>query len=802
MKKNEELKDRYMDELLREEARGKAVQEKLLEAVGAAIDEEEGGRVLSASPKKSSRAPWAWAALLAVSAAGVLGYLAGEKGGRFTSTTEPLAEDFTVMRTRDLAARTQALAVLDQELRTQEEIVEEKRKVLDTIVQAGGIPYVEGSRVGSIGESEQGSSLSAERQLHEGMLEKQQLQRMKLQGLAQRGSLEIPRDGDLALNEIVKPTMREESVGRKPKPSVPGSSLADSIASTTPSAVKTEFGYEFSDVGDGDGGGGFLPPQEMPLIVGQDAAKKPYTLDEQHQLLADLERAQTIDADRVREMRDELKSMGRERNRLQPALESTNESYNPLVDQVWTASLDEPLSTFSVDVDTASYTNIRRMLNAGQRVPVDAVRVEECINYFDYNYAGPEDGRPFATQVDLATCPWAEGHLLLKVGLRGQEIPAHLRPASNLVFLIDVSGSMQNSEKLPLVVESMKVLVEELDERDRVSIVVYAGAEGVVLDPTTITADGRGALLNSLNKLRAGGSTNGGAGIKRAYEIAQENFVKKGVNRVILCTDGDFNVGTTGQDDLVQLVKSRAQKGVFLSVLGFGTGNINDAMLESITNDGNGTYYYIDSRREGRKVFLEDLTGTLVTIAKDVKLQLEFNPAKVQHYRLIGYANRKLKKEDFNNDSVDAGDIGAGHTVTALYEIVPVGSKSPVRAEVDALKYQADGEIPAVRKRPVVQSKEWLTVKLRYKLPDEDVSTKIEVPVVGVPIPWTDEGADFHLAAGVALFGMKLRDSEYVGKADWSLVTELAKKGQGNDIHGHRSEFLELVRKCGGRMKE
>jgi Ca-activated chloride channel family protein len=385
----------------------------------------------------------------------------------------------------------------------------------------------------------------------------------------------------------------------------------------------------------------------------------------------------------------------------------------------------------------------------------------------------------------------------MRVGIKGMEVPNHKRPVSNLVFLIDVSGSMQDSTKLPLLVESMKILVEELDQRDRVSMVVYAGAEGVVLNPTQIDEDGRGALLAALNQLRSGGSTNGGAGIKRAYQLAEENFVEGGVNRVILATDGDFNVGTTSQGDLVRLVKERAGKGIYLSVLGFGSGNLNDGMLEAITNDGNGNYYYIDSQKEGRKVFLQNLTGTLVTIAKDVKIQVDFNPAKVQAYRLIGYANRILRDEDFNNDKVDAGDIGAGHTVTALYEIVPVGAPMPPIGGVDASKFDAPA---APDPAPAgAAHKELLWVKLRYKHPDGDKSKLLEAPVADETEAWAAAGEDFQFAAGVALFGMKLRDSQYANDAGWDLVKTLGGNGSKRDVHGYRAEFLTLVDKLAAR---
>jgi Ca-activated chloride channel family protein len=463
------------------------------------------------------------------------------------------------------------------------------------------------------------------------------------------------------------------------------------------------------------------------------------------------------------------------------------ERYGQLVDQPWKTPWQAPLSTFSVDVDTASYTNIRRMLRDGSSVPKDAVRLEECLNYFDYGYAPPVRGGPFTVHVDLATCPWQERHLLAKIGIKGREVNNNNRPPSNLVFLIDVSGSMNSPDKLPLLVESMKTLVEELDERDTVGIVVYAGSAGTLLEPTRVEGEDRKRIVAALDRLSAGGSTAGAAGIRGAYELAARQYRKDGVNRVILATDGDFNVGTSSQGALVDLVKEQAKSGVFLSVLGFGTGNLNDGMMEAITNDGNGKYFYIDSKREGRKVFLQNLSGTLVTIAKDVKLQVEFNPAKVAAYRLIGYANRILRDEDFNDDKVDAGDIGAGHTVTALYEIIPVGVELPAVGGVDPLKYQA----PAGRNAS--DSPEWMTVKLRYKKPDGDQSSLLTVPVAAEPTDWRQASPDYVFAAAVALFGEKLRESDKINGASWQDLGVLVMRGTGTDRHGHRSEFLELV---------
>jgi Ca-activated chloride channel family protein len=468
------------------------------------------------------------------------------------------------------------------------------------------------------------------------------------------------------------------------------------------------------------------------------------------------------------------------------------ENYGPLVDQPWKSPWQEALSTFSIDVDNASYTNLRRMIQEGRTVPADAVRIEECLNYFDYKYEGPKGDGPFAVHGDLATCPWKPGHLLARVAIKGKEIPNNARPASNLVFLVDVSGSMQSADKLPLLKRSMRVLIDQLDERDRVGMVVYAGTEGVVLEPTLLDERGKSQAIQALEKLEAGGSTNGGAGIKRAYEMARKYLVAGGTNRVILASDGDFNVGTTGQGDLVSLVKKGAGEGVSLSVLGFGTGNLNDSMMEAITNDGNGNYFYVDNDGEARRVFLQKLSGTLVTIAKDVKIQVEFNPGKVKAYRLIGYANRILRHEDFNNDRVDAGDIGAGHTVTAFYEIVPDGVAMPDTGVVDALRYQR----PAGK--DAVASEDWFTLKLRHKHPEGDASSLIETPVKGEAGAWERAGNDFRFASGVALFGMKLRQMPDVAEVPWSKVEAIAKPALAEDPEEQRSEFIGMVRKVGG----
>ena len=448
---------------------------------------------------------------------------------------------------------------------------------------------------------------------------------------------------------------------------------------------------------------------------------------------------------------------------------------------------DHPLSTFSIDVDTASYAVVRKMLKEGRLPPKDAVRIEEMINYFNYDYAAPTDGKPFAAHMQVAECPWEPEHHLVRVALKGEVIPAEERPALNLVYLLDVSGSMSGGNRLPLVKRAMITLVSQLDERDRVAIVVYAGAAGVVL-PSTSGANDQ-AIIEALDRLNAGGSTAGGAGIKMAYKIAREQFVEGGVNRVILCTDGDFNVGLNQTGDLQKLIEKQAKSGVQLTVLGFGMGNYKDDTLETLSNKGNGNYAYIDDFKEARKVLVDDMLGTLVTIAKDVKIQVEFNPAYVEGYRLVGYENRMLKKEDFNNDNVDAGEIGAGHTVTALYEIVPTGKTVPGEVPaVDPLKY-------AVSRTAVAEpSVELLTLKVRHKEPDGDVSTKNEYPLASSALETSDPDQDFRFATAVAAFGLWLREPEFREKLMIGEVLELATSGKGTDPHGYRSEFIQLVR--------
>jgi len=448
---------------------------------------------------------------------------------------------------------------------------------------------------------------------------------------------------------------------------------------------------------------------------------------------------------------------------------------------------DHPLSTFSIDVDTASYSNMRRFLSQGNRPPADAIRIEELINYFTYNYAPPTNKAPFAAHIESATCPWQPEHRLVRIGLKGKVLAPAERPALNLVFLIDVSESMRDANKLPLVKNALKALLQQLDERDRIAIVVYAGASGLVLESTSAADQQR--ILDALDRLRAGGSTNGGAGIDLAYQTALTNFHNEGVNRVILCTDGDFNVGRIQTGDLIRDVETKANDGVFLSVLGFGMGNYKDSTLEQLADKGNGNYAYIDTYSEARKVLVEQMTGTLITIAKDVKIQVEFNPERVAGYRLIGYVNRMLKKEDFNDDKQDAGEIGAGHTVTALYEVVPAGQPVNRTPDVDSLKYQSD-KIPG----QATATEEMLTMKLRFKQPDAATSTNVEYPFIDDDQRFGEASEDFRFAASVAGLGMLLRDSQHHGGLTYDNIIDWSSNAQGKDPYGYRREFTTLVR--------
>lgn len=444
----------------------------------------------------------------------------------------------------------------------------------------------------------------------------------------------------------------------------------------------------------------------------------------------------------------------------------------------------EPLSTFSIDVDAASYTNTRRMINNGQLPPTDAVRIEEFINYFSYDYSQPTNDAPFSIDTEYAPCPWNKKHQLLHVGLQGKRIPFSQISAMNLVFLIDVSGSMSNANKLPLLKKSLTLLTNQLRDNDQISIVVYAGAAGVVLEPTS----DKTKIINSLERLNAGGSTAGGAGIKLAYKLAKDNFIEEGINRVIIATDGDFNVGASSDEDMTQLIEDKRDDGIFLTALGFGMGNYKDSKMEAIADKGNGNYFYIDNLSEARKTLVTELDGTLYTIAKDVKIQIEFNPANVKAYRLIGYVNRKLNKEDFNNDKKDAGELGAGHTVTALYEIIPAGSNEDINGSVDELRYKKPTKVVET----IIATNEVALVKLRYKRPKED-SSNLLTKVVSTKIN-KNISSSFQFSSAVAAYGMLLSKSDYSNGVSYSTIVEWANKSKGNDPEGYRSEFIQLVK--------
>jgi Ca-activated chloride channel family protein len=473
----------------------------------------------------------------------------------------------------------------------------------------------------------------------------------------------------------------------------------------------------------------------------------------------------------------------RQLDRLSPGTDSPNEEQyasveeNPFVDV-----LSNPQSTFAVDVDTASYSNLRRLIRQGVRPEKGAIRLEELVNYFPYSYPEPVDAHPFSVSTEIAGCPWNAEHQLVRVAIQGKSIAMEDRKACNLVFLLDVSGSMQAPVKLPLVKAAMKLLVEQLRPSDRVAIVVYAGASGLVLDSTAISESH--LILNALDSLSAGGSTNGGAGIELAYKIAKDHFVPGGVNRVVLCTDGDFNVGTTSESALVDLIQTEAQKNVYLSVLGFGTGNIKDSTMEKLADRGNGNYAYIDSLLEARKILIDQIGGTLVTIAKDVKTQLDFNPQFVSAYRLLGYENRILANADFRDDSKDAGEIGAGHRVTAFYELVPVGSKTTV---------EASRKSEFVESQPSGDSSTMLTVNMRYKDPGATVAKEFQLRHTRSDTI-TKPSNDFMFASSVLAYGMLLRKSEHSGDLNWEWVIKTAESHRGDDKNGLRSEFIQLAK--------
>lgn len=469
--------------------------------------------------------------------------------------------------------------------------------------------------------------------------------------------------------------------------------------------------------------------------------------------------------------------------RQQQPIAVDQEDYENFIENQFETPKAAPLSTFSIDVDNASYTNIRRFINNGQTVPKDAVRIEEMMNFFKYNYPQPKDSNPFSITTEYSDCPWNTKHQLLKIGLQGKIIPTDDLPASNMVFLIDVSGSMGQSNKLPLLKQSLKILVNELRKEDKVAIVVYAGAAGLVLPPTS--GDDKTTIINALENLNAGGSTAGGAGIELAYKIAQENFIKDGNNRVILATDGDFNVGSSANTDMQTLIEEKIKTGVFLTCLGYGMGNYKDSKMEILANKGNGNYAYIDNMQEANRFLSKEFKGSMFAIAKDVKIQIEFNPKHVQSYRLIGYENRKLRPEDFKNDAIDAGELGSGHTVTALYEIIPTGVES--NFSQPELKYTA------VKNDTSAYSDELATIKFRYKKPDGDNSIEMAQVIANKTTAIQLASDDLKFSAAVAWFGLKLRDSKLISNKATKDIITLASQGLSKDPEGYKAEFIRLV---------
>ncbi|AIJ38283.1 vWA domain-containing protein [Flavobacterium psychrophilum] len=462
-----------------------------------------------------------------------------------------------------------------------------------------------------------------------------------------------------------------------------------------------------------------------------------------------------------------------------------NEDYNSWIENPFESPKTAPLSTFSIDVDNASYTNIRRLINNGQKVPKDAVRVEEMINFFKYQYPQPKDNHPFSITTQYSDCPWNSKRKLVQIGLQGKNIPTNDLPASNLVFLIDVSGSMNADNKLPLLIESLKILVEQLRKQDKVAIVVYAGAAGLVLPPTA--GNEKQTIINALEKLNAGGSTAGGAGIELAYKTAQENFIKDGDNRVILATDGDFNVSSTSDSAMQTLIEDKRESGVFLTCLGYGMGNYKDSKMEILADKGNGNYAYIDNIQEANRFLGKEFKGSMFAIAKDVKIQIEFNPKHVQSYRLIGYENRKLRPEDFKNDAIDAGELGSNHTVTALYEIIPIGTNSDFYNQTSDLKYT---------KTEVTDNNyndELATIKFRYKKPDAQKSIEMVQIIENKSTVLENATNDLKFATAVAWFGLKLRDSKLIANKSSEDIKKLARLGLSNDLDGYKAEFIRLV---------
>ncbi|MDN3692217.1 VWA domain-containing protein [Chryseobacterium tructae] len=470
--------------------------------------------------------------------------------------------------------------------------------------------------------------------------------------------------------------------------------------------------------------------------------------------------------------------------KIQKAIDYNSEEYTALVENPFELTKKQPLSTFSIDVDNASYSNIRRMINYGRKVDKDAVRVEEMLNYFKYNYPQPEKNQPFSINTEYGDAPWNPKHKLLKIGLQGKNIPMDKAPASNIVFLIDVSGSMNAENKLPLLISSLKILLSQLRSQDKVGIVVYAGNAGIVLPSTS--AGEKAKIIKALDDLQAGGSTAGGEGIELAYKVAQENFIKGGNNRVVLATDGDFNVGVSSTGGLETLIEQKRKSGIFLTCLGYGMGNYKDNKMETLADKGNGNYAYIDNLQEANKFLGREFAGSIYTIAKDVKIQIEFNPEFVQSYRLIGYENRKLRNEDFIDDKIDAGELGSGHTVTALYEIIPADVQSEFLPKDTKLKYSSSSSTKNF-------GKELATIKFRYKKPNEEISKEITEVIKKEPLPESKVSPDFKFASSVAWFGLILRDSKFIRNKDLKKIENLANDGKSTDTEGYRAEFIRLV---------
>lgn len=514
--------------------------------------------------------------------------------------------------------------------------------------------------------------------------------------------------------------------------------------------------------------------------------KKDYTVDyedEEDAMIMDDEVSEEKAEVENRKIVNEQQKL--KKNKEKKPEEHNTEEYDKIVENEFKDAKENPLSTFSIDVDNASYSNIRRYLTYNQMPPKSAVRIEEMINYFNYDYPNPEGEHPFSFITEISEAPWNSENKIVHIGIQGKKLDYNDIKPSNLVFLLDVSGSMENANKLPLLRKSFNMLLDELSDQDKISIVVYAGAAGLILPPTP--ASEKEKIKKALNSLSAGGSTAGGAGINLAYKIAKENLIPNGNNRIILATDGDFNVGQSSTGGLVNLIEEKRKDGIFLTILGFGMGNYKDGRMEQISNAGNGNYFYIDNIKEAEKVFVKEMRANMFTIAKDVKIQIEFNPAYVKAYRLIGYENRILAKEDFDDDKKDAGELGAGHTVTALYEIIPKGASGNVRNSGD-LKYQ-ETKI----KKSASSKNEIMTLKFRYKPPKKDKSILIEYPVIDKSTKLKNTTNNFRFSAAVAGFGMILRGSKFKGNANYDMIDKLAKNSKGTDKNGYRGEFVRLI---------